>query len=225
MKKFIKLLLIITTILVLFSGCKKKESNKKQETKDELTTLNEKITIEDYGVIVGSYGVKSILFKINNNNSMPLVVNTTISLTDSSGKKLYSRDLYNFVGSYKYSYGVLLISGEDGDFSKYSFDTKVSKEDLTDYDNIYSMMNVSAINSGKEVLVTFTNNSSRTVTPTATVLFKKNNKIVDVQEVTSYHLGSAKVDNIGIPFPMVNSSTKMDYDKIEVILKEVNLKL
>lgn len=226
MKKGFKLLLVVFITLLVFSGCGKKDkTNDENNTKSELDVLNEKIKIEDMGIITGNYGVKSILFKISNSNSMPLTVNTTVSLCDSSGKVLYSRDLYNYVGSYKYSYGVLLLDAEDEVFSKYKLDTKVSKDDLTDYDSIYSGINVSAFNNGKNVVVTFTNNSSRMVTPTATVLFLKGDKIVDVEEVTSYHLKSAGVDNININYPMINSTTKMDYDKIQVMLKEVDLKL
>ena len=225
-KKVFKIFSLIFIILLIICGCKKKtEEEKNDKVDDELTKLNNNVKVDDMGLFEGSYGAKKIIFKISNSNNEPIYVNTTITMYDNTGTKLYTRDLYNYVASLKYSYGMLLISGEDEPFSKYTLETKIVKEELRDYDALYSGVNVSAINTGKNILVTFTNNSSRSITSVATLVFYNNQSIVDVEEVTSYNLSVMGVDNINVDFPMKDDNNKINYNRIEVMLKEIDLKL
>ena len=229
MKKF--LLIIVLFMCFNLTACKKDNEEEKEPgvpsvvDDSEKVDIRSKVSVQEIGVIVGEYSNRFTVARVNNNNDRAIYVDVKISYYDNKGQLTDTRNVYVRVGAHRSAYAVDRMFAEDVSFSSYKFDFDVSLETLEDYESIYDGIKVTYVDTGKGVDVNFANNGKRTTTATAYIFFRKDGKIVSVNEVKEFNITPGSKKTQKITYPYKTYSTLIPFDRIELILNEVSTEL
>jgi hypothetical protein len=215
MKKKILILSLIVCCLLLCS-CGKKDND---------TELLSNIDIEEIGIVKSDFGEDCLLLKAKNNNSKNLTLFTNIKLLDSSDKEVDSGiGMINLYPKQE-SYYVVEIPSEK-EYKSYKLENEAGLNLYNDYENVYKKVKVEQTDSDDNEVINFTleNKSNKSVYAYVLGLFYKNNKIVATSEghVDKTNVNEKSTESIYIPVKGIDSYEKIDYDRFELILKEVN---
>ena len=228
MKKIIKLFFVIIFCLFVITGCNDDvvpDDNKEENKTSEYDNYNKNIGIVSLGKYEGEFGYKFAIYKINNENIIPLYVNLSFQLYNSNKVMLYNRDMTVRVGANTSAYAIVRQDIDEDPFDSIGYTYEVRKEELKDYFAAYSSIRVSGIDTGKNIKVNISNQGNRTISAYGLVFFYKGGTIVEVLEANYINLMPTGVQEVIVDYPLKKANTKISFDKFEVVLNEVGTEL
>lgn len=233
MKRLLKVFSIVLICLLVVCGCNDElegeEFNliekEKEPIIDQNTDLEKLIATNEVAFFNGEFNDKTIVLKVQNNNSRPVYLNYSFEVFDKSKTKLYNKEVYVRVGSNNVAYVIAIQDLEESTFDSYTYKMTVLKDKLENYDSIKSGIKSDYSDNGKSITATFTNNGNRTTTVYGWLFFYKDNKIVAVKDATSYNLTPSKTNNVKVDYPIKTVKKKIPFDRVNLIVNEVSTEL
>ncbi len=232
MKKIIKLFSVILICLLMICGCKDKPVEEDPNNDpaqppidNNQTDLSKNIVTNELALFNGEFNDRTIVLKVQNNNTKPVYLNYSFEVYDKNKQKLYNKEVYVRVGAKDSAYVVAIQDLEEKSFESYSYNMTVLKDELEEYGNIKHGIKSDFKDNGKEIIVSLSNTGTRTTTVYGWLLFYNNNKLVAVKEVISYNLIPYKTDNISVSYPIKTITTKIPFDKVYFEVNEVSTEL
>ena len=126
MKKFIKVLSIIFLFSFVICACKNEEEPPIEEPpeKTESTELKN-IKTTEVRMFNGEFNDKTVVLKVNNDNTKPLYLQYSFEMYDKNKIKLYNKEVFVRVGKKDSAYVVAIQDQEESSFESYSYSVTV----------------------------------------------------------------------------------------------------
>ena len=226
MKKFIKVLSIIFLFSFVICACKNEEEPPIEEPpeKTESTELKN-IKTTEVRMFNGEFNDKTVVLKVNNDNTKQLYLQYSFEMYDKNKIKLYNKEVFVRVGKKDSAYVVAIQDQEESSFESYSYSVTVLDDELVDYDIIKYNIKSSYQDNGKTIIATLSNQGKRTTTAYGLLLFYKSNSLVAVKTATAYNLLPYQSESIEVDYPIIKINQRISYDRIEFVVNEVSTEL
>ena len=212
-----KLFLLICICSLLLFGCNKKE--------EEKTKNIDGVKVEEIGVVKSDFGEDCLLLKATNNSDKPVTVFTTVSLLDTFKKELEKETGLINLYSNQSNYYIVEISS-DIKYASYKLKNESVLNLYNDYKDIYNSVIVEQTTSEDKETIKFkvTNNSNKEIDSKILGMFYKDNKVIaaSVGECEKVSPKGTCEDTVYIPVNSLDDYTSISYDKVELLLMEIN---
>ena len=230
MKKIFKVFGLLLVICLFVCACGKNGENgengsgeSKEEAKNKV--IEGKLSATEEGFFKGEFNEQTIVLKVTNGNKNPVYVNVAFEMYNAEEVMMYNKDVYVRVGANASAYAVFIKDSEDEEFASYKYELKNMNEELKDYGSILSGITYTFNDNGRHITVSYTNDGKRTTNVYGYVLYYKNNALVAVVEANYFNLMPTSTKEVEVRYPIRTVTSKIQFDRFEVVLNEVSTEL
>ena len=210
-----KLFFILLISCLLLSGCGKKEESNNIDG----------VSVEEIGMVKSDLGEDCLLLKATNNGKSPVTVFTTVTLLDESNKEVAEETGLVSLYSGQSNYYIVEISSAN-EYKTYKVKNESMLNMYADYKSVYDSTKLEKLTSDDKETIKFSidNKTSKEIYAKVLGLFYKDNKII-AASVGNCELVKNKThceDSVYIPVNSMDDYTVIDYDKVDLLLMNVD---
>lgn len=235
MKNYLLIILSLVICLSLLTACgttkapvNLNDNNLQQGSNTKLSSSQDNNKIEKQGsvnleelkknIIIENFVTPNnkVILHVKNNNNKKVGLNLSVELLDENNNVVESKDFYEIYG--------LVANGETyigiptfKNFAKVNLRTEINNDQTED--SHMEEVSLTSVDNGNNIIVTAKNNSSSDINLTViTVIFYKDNQIIDSQFKNSYEtLKKGDSAEMKVYYPIMKGTDK-PFDKYEVYL-------